>query len=90
MSKVKTFKRSADELDISFDRNFNNLMIFLGLNVIFIAFLGFWNSFYFYHCIFIRLLNVIIYEIFILYVINFRYRAPMETTRRAEWATLYK
>ena len=41
---MKTFKRSAAEQDISFYRNFNNLMIFLGLNVIFIVFLGFLNS----------------------------------------------
>ena len=44
LSKVKTFKRSAAEEDISFYRNFNNLMIFLGLNVIFVVFLGFLNS----------------------------------------------
>ena len=44
LSKVETFKRSAAEQDISFYRNFNNLMIFLGLNVIFIIFLGFLNS----------------------------------------------
>ena len=30
--------------EISFYRNCNNLMRFLGLNVIFIVFLGFWNS----------------------------------------------
>ena len=41
---METFKRSAAEQDISFYPNFNNLMIFLGLNVIFIIFLGFLNS----------------------------------------------
>ena len=88
---MKTFKRSAAEQDIPFYHNFDILMIFLGLNVIlYCIFWLFKVILKFYYCIFIRLLNATIYE-------NpwcsckhaiLRYRAPIETSLKAEWATL--
>ena len=92
---MKTFKSSAAEQDISFSHNVDILIIFLGSNVILHCIFRLFSvvsSFAF----FLGFLDVIV-QIVIVHKIsrcswtNFsRYRAPVETSPRAEWAALCK